>query len=74
MATNPSVEELEARAARERRRLSRDIGEVELGARREFNVHQRINDRIREKPGALYGASAGTALLVGYLFGRLLKV
>ena len=73
MATNQSVEELEARAARERERLSSDIGQVRQEASRELDVQQRINDRIHEKPGTAYGIAAGAALFVGYLFARLLK-
>jgi ElaB/YqjD/DUF883 family membrane-anchored ribosome-binding protein len=74
MASNQSsVEELEARAERERQRLSRDIGEVRLEASRELDVQRRIDDRIHEKPGTAYGIAAGGALFLGYLFGRLLK-
>jgi hypothetical protein len=73
MATREPVGELEARAARERERVSRDVAEIRHDVLREMDVRRRVEDRIRRKPGAIYGTAAGAAALVGYLFARVLK-
>ena len=73
MATKESVGELEARAARERERLSRDVAEIRQDVRREMDIRRRVEDRIRHKPGIAYGTAAGAAALVGYIVARVLK-
>ena len=73
MAMNHSVGELEERAAHERERVRRDVGEVRHDLRREMDVRGRVEDRIRSKPGAAYGTAAGAAALAGYVIARVLK-
>lgn len=74
MATNhPSVDELERRAAAERREITRDVAAVRHDLRREMDVRGRIEDRIRAKPETAYFTAAGAAAFFGYSLARILK-
>lgn len=74
MATNPKpVDELEQQADRERQRIHRRVAEIRNGIEQRLDVRRIAEERIRERPGAIYGAAAGLAALTGYLFARLLK-
>lgn len=70
---NAPVDELESRAERERERLSRDVARLRQDVRRELDVRSRVEEGIHTKPEAFYGAAAGAALFVGYIFARILK-
>lgn len=75
MATNPrDVEALERAAAQERQQVSRRVAEIRQQMDEQLDVKRLAAERIHARPGAFYGAAAGVAGLVGYLFGRLLKI
>ncbi|MGH9590757.1 MAG: hypothetical protein ACRD25_10190 [Terracidiphilus sp.] len=74
MATNPQpVDELEQQAERERERIHRRVAEIRNGLEQRLDVRRIAEDRIHERPGAIYGATAAFAALTGYIFARLLK-
>lgn len=74
MAANAKpVEELEQQADRQRERLGRHVAELRQGLEERLDVRRIAEDRIRAKPGAIYGTAAALAVLVGYIFARLLK-
>lgn len=74
MATHPQpVEALEQQADRERERLARGVAGIRHDLRERLDVRRQAEDRIRERPGAVYGIAAGCAVFAGYLFGRILK-
>jgi hypothetical protein len=67
------VDELEQQAARQRERLGRHVAELRHGIEERLDVRRLAEDRIRARPGAIYGAAAILAALAGYIFARLLK-
>lgn len=74
MATNTKpVDELELQADRQRERLGRHVAELRQGIEEKLDFRRIAEDRIRARPGAIYGAAAALAALVGYIFARLLK-
>ena len=74
MVTNAKpVDELERQANRERERLGRHVAELRRGIEERLDVRRIAEDRIRARPGAIYGAAALLAALAGYIFARLLK-
>ena len=75
MATNPRpVEALEREAAQERERVSRRVAEIRHDVKERADVRGLAGERIHAKPGTFYGAAAGVAALVGYIFARVLKM
>ena len=74
MAMNPEpVDELEQQADRERQRIQYRVAEIRNGIERRFDIRRNAEEKIRERPGAIYGAAAGLAALTGYIFARVLK-
>lgn len=74
MAMNPEpVDELEQQADRERQRIHRRVAEIRNGIEQRLNIRRNAEEKIRERPGAIYGAAAGLAALTGYIFARVLK-
>lgn len=74
MATNPQpVDELEQQADRERQRIHRRVADIRNGIEQRLDLRRMAEDRIHERPGAIYGAAAALAGLTGYIFARLLK-
>lgn len=74
MATNPEpVEELEQQAERERQRIHRRVADIRNGIEQRLDFRRIAEERIHERPGAIYGASAALAALTGYILARLLK-
>ncbi|HEV2322352.1 MAG TPA: hypothetical protein VGS10_00245 [Terracidiphilus sp.] len=74
MATNPRpVEALELQAERERERIKGRVAEIRYGLEQRLDVRRIAEERIHERPGAIYGAAAALAALIGYIFARLLK-
>jgi hypothetical protein len=78
MAANPQhVEALELKAERERERINRRVAEIRYVLKE--TIIQRLDfrriaeERIHERPAAIYGAAAALAALTGYIFARLLK-
>ena len=74
MALNPEpVNELEQQAERERQRIHYRVAEIRNGIERRLDIRRNAEEKIRDRPGAIYGAAAGLAALSGYIFARLLK-
>ena len=74
MAVNPQpVDVLEQQARREREQLGRHVAELRQGLEERLDFRRIAEDRIRARPGTIYGAAALLAALVGYIFARLLK-
>lgn len=74
MATNPEpVDELEQQAERERQRIHRRVADIRNGIEQRLDIRRIAEDRIHQRPGTIYGASAALAALIGYIFARLLK-
>ena len=74
MALNPEpVNELEQQADRERQRIHRRVAEIRSGIERRLDIRRNAEEKIRDRPGAIYGAAAGLAVLTGYIFARVLK-
>lgn len=74
MASNPRpVDELEARAEQERERVTQRVAELRRGVK-QFDVRHIAEERVHSRPGLVYGIAAATALMIGYLGARALKL
>ena len=74
MTTNPHpVEALELEAERQRTRINRRVAELRDGLKQRLDVRRIAEDRIRQRPAAIYGAAAALAALTGYAFARIVK-
>ena len=67
------VNELEQQADRERQRIHYRVAEIRSGIERRLDIRRNAEEKIRDRPGVIYGAAAGLAGLIGYIFARLLK-